>query len=178
MRFGKLRIAWSVFWGVACVLLICSWVRSYRWVDGVKCYRPMHATYFLVSASKELRLEIIPDSNPPNFSYFPSTYKGVHRLSVPPMRDANADGYCRVFNAPASGDPDRLATSIMGFRLVSPPAKQLPVIPHWFAVSLFGVLAVAPWRRSSDWRFSLRTLLIATTLVAVVLGLVVWAASR
>src|SRR4051795_652243 len=31
MRFRKLRIAWSVFWGVACVLLIVLWVRSYSW---------------------------------------------------------------------------------------------------------------------------------------------------
>src|SRR6476619_2972176 len=29
MRFRKLRIAWSVFWGLACVLLIVLWVRSY-----------------------------------------------------------------------------------------------------------------------------------------------------
>ena len=35
---------------------------------------------------------------------------------------------------------------------------------------LSATLAVAPWLR---WRFTLRTLLIATTLVAVVLGLIV-----
>src|SRR3954452_16583681 len=29
LRRTKLRIAWSVFWGVACVLLIVLWVRSY-----------------------------------------------------------------------------------------------------------------------------------------------------
>jgi hypothetical protein len=34
MRFRKLRIAWSVGWGVACVQLIVLWVRSYWWVDG------------------------------------------------------------------------------------------------------------------------------------------------
>src|SRR3954471_9786861 len=28
MRYRKLRIAWSVFWGVTCVLLIGLWVRS------------------------------------------------------------------------------------------------------------------------------------------------------
>src|SRR4051812_10657627 len=28
MRFRKLRTAWSVFWGLACVLLIVLWVRS------------------------------------------------------------------------------------------------------------------------------------------------------
>ncbi len=33
MRNQKLRIAWSVVWGLACVLLIVLWVRSYRWMD-------------------------------------------------------------------------------------------------------------------------------------------------
>jgi hypothetical protein len=36
---------------------------------------------------------------------------------------------------------------------------------------LFVAAAIAPWLR---WRFKLRALLIATTLVAVVLGLFVW----
>ena len=44
-------------------------------------------------------------------------------------------------------------------------------IPHWFAVALAATFAATPWLR---WRFSLRTLLIAITLVALVLGLVVW----
>src|SRR4051794_6882666 len=33
MKFRKLRIAWSVFWGLACVLLIVLWVRSYQATD-------------------------------------------------------------------------------------------------------------------------------------------------
>src|SRR5262245_14496481 len=33
MRFRKLRIAWSVGWGLACVLLIALWVRSCWWCD-------------------------------------------------------------------------------------------------------------------------------------------------
>jgi hypothetical protein len=33
MRFRELRIAWSVFWGVATVLLIVLWVRSYWRAD-------------------------------------------------------------------------------------------------------------------------------------------------
>jgi hypothetical protein len=32
MRFRKLRIAWSVFWGLNGVLLIVLWVRSYWWI--------------------------------------------------------------------------------------------------------------------------------------------------
>src|SRR3954447_118615 len=33
MTFRKLRIAWSVFWGLACVLLVVLWVRSYWYHD-------------------------------------------------------------------------------------------------------------------------------------------------
>src|SRR3954466_4741046 len=39
MRFRKLRIAWSVFWGLACVLPIVLWVRSDWWADAI-WYRP------------------------------------------------------------------------------------------------------------------------------------------
>jgi hypothetical protein len=46
-------------------------------------------------------------------------------------------------------------------------------LPHWFPVLVAPTLAVVPWLR---WRYSLRTLLIATTVVAVVLGLAVYAA--
>jgi hypothetical protein len=34
MRFRKLRIAWSVGWGMVCLLLIVLWVRSYMGIDG------------------------------------------------------------------------------------------------------------------------------------------------
>jgi hypothetical protein len=46
------------------------------------------------------------------------------------------------------------------------------VVTRLLLAPLFAVLAGAPWIHSSK-RFSLRTLLIATTLIAVVLGLVV-----
>jgi hypothetical protein len=44
-------------------------------------------------------------------------------------------------------------------------------IPHWPVIAIAVVLAVAPWLL---YRFSLRTLLISMTLIAVALGLVVW----
>jgi hypothetical protein len=44
--------------------------------------------------------------------------------------------------------------------------------PHWFAILIACAASIAPWLA---WRFSLRTMLIAMTLVAVALGLVVWA---
>jgi hypothetical protein len=45
--------------------------------------------------------------------------------------------------------------------------------PHLIFVALFAGFAIAPWVRQV--RFSLRTLLIGTTLVAIALGLIVWA---
>jgi hypothetical protein len=47
--------------------------------------------------------------------------------------------------------------------------------PYWFFVLFSGTAAVVPWIHEVRWHFSLRTLLIATTLVAVVLGLAVYA---
>ena len=44
------------------------------------------------------------------------------------------------------------------------------VVPHWFLVISTAALAVLPWIK---WRFSLRTLLIGMTLVAVGLGIIV-----
>jgi hypothetical protein len=35
MRFHKLRIAWSVLWVIATVLLSLLWIRSYWWWDAV-----------------------------------------------------------------------------------------------------------------------------------------------
>jgi hypothetical protein len=48
-------------------------------------------------------------------------------------------------------------------------------VPNWLLVVPLAIAVAIPWLR---WRFSLRTLLIATTLVAVVLGLIVYAARQ
>jgi hypothetical protein len=48
--------------------------------------------------------------------------------------------------------------------------------PHRLPIAVFATLAAAPWIRQLNWRFSLRTLLIATTLVGAILGAIVYAA--
>ena len=42
-------------------------------------------------------------------------------------------------------------------------------VPHWAVIAFIAAAGAVPWLH---WRFSLRTLLIATTLVAVVLGVI------
>jgi|tagenome__1003787_1003787.scaffolds.fasta_scaffold19222441_1 hypothetical protein len=143
MRLRKLRIAWSVFWGLACVLLIVLWVRSYE--------------YYLITyngpgfGSAVLGL----DSKPGSLTIGVDDGGDMHPWSV------------RSIDLTAFGREPLPALSAWGVDL------NAVRMPYWFATSLSILLATLSWLR---WRFSLRTLLIATTLVAVVLGVVVWSA--
>ena len=61
---------------------------------------------------------------------------------------------------------------IIGFGGFTTARSTSVKVPHWFPVLLFATLATLPLIRLR-WKYSLRTLLIATTLVAVVFGLAV-----
>jgi hypothetical protein len=88
---------------------------------------------------------------------------------------------CRLIDVPTNGpvqffsqnlDEAREAGTLFVapkycFQLHSQPVGLEFVLPHWLLVLVSGSLAVAPL---VYWRFSLRTLLIGTTIVAVVLG--------
>jgi hypothetical protein len=62
----------------------------------------------------------------------------------------------------------------LGFNLDNDADSTAIYLPDWFAILTVSALSAVPWIRWSK-RFSLRTLLIATTLVAVVLGAIVYA---
>jgi hypothetical protein len=52
------------------------------------------------------------------------------------------------------------------------PTDVCVAFPHWLLLLPLVILTVAPWL---NWHFRVRTLLIVTTLVAALLGLVAWA---
>jgi hypothetical protein len=80
----------------------------------------------------------------------------------------------RSFLSVGAGDSaDWRKSGILGFAYCHDGAVTALIAPHWLPALLFSAFAVIPWI-SSSWRFSLRALLIATTLVAVVLGLAVF----
>lgn len=143
MRFRKLRIAWSVGWGMACVLLIVLWVRSYRGSD--VAYRQTTTTRTVFSSA----LGVI----------------GVSRSNFEAVLPAW--GWNRIELMPA------FPVSKWEFRSDNNGTRLR--FPHRLPIAVSMVLAVAPWIRQLRWHFTLRTLLIATTLVAVVMGLIVWA---
>jgi hypothetical protein len=150
MKFRKLRIAWSVFWGLACVLLIALWVRSYWRADTVSAYFGDGTDLWCRSVVGELR--------------FGRPFASDH-----PVRFDTAKTQDVIHG-------ERHDPTVFGFRwaIVMRQKRWWPTIPYWFPVLLSASVATAPWIGLFKRQFSLRTLLIATTLVAVVLGLAVW----
>ena len=132
MRFRKLRIAWSVACGIACVLLVVLWVRSRGTIDTVAAgYWP----------GRRVLVE----------SHLGKVYVGFYSGPVTLYRLSNQIRPSNYFPS--------LKTATF-------------VVPLWIFIVATALAGTAPWLRK---RYSLRTLLIATTLIAVVLGLVVWA---
>jgi hypothetical protein len=139
MKHRKLRIAWSVAWGIVAVLLIALWVRSYQWVD-VMAVRSGRA---VVSTQGKILTGVV------NASEWPRLIESSKQnISLPPLR-----------------------YTLLGFGYEQAPVLPAICIPDSGIVCLVAALSVTPWLHL---RFSLRTLLIATTLVAVALGLIVW----
>ena len=127
-----LRIAWSVWWGILCVLLVVLWVRSYWQRDMV-----WHGNS--------------------STGYHQATSEGgivwlVHRKET-----------AHTFQSGRATLPAQLPMQ-WGFRSRGSGLS----IPHWCIILLTGTLATIagmPWRFNSR-QFSLRTMLIATTLIA------------
>jgi hypothetical protein len=166
MRFRKLRIAWSVACGIAAVLLCMLWVRSYWQEDFVFLkILAIHSRAQLSMSEGRIHLLAHGDSVEPSglsWQRNPIAMSAKHdvnwRLSAGASLDPNAD---RLFNISRLDLPNGILTGFAG------------QAPHWSIALLFAAFSIAPWL-SRSLRFSLRTLLIATTLVALSLGLIVW----
>jgi hypothetical protein len=148
MRFSKLRIAWSVAWGVVAVLLVAFWIRSYGDSTSKEILVTPTCRFYLHSVQGTLALE--------------RWYRGFRGREFMPIY--------------RKSDLLRLTTNACIYvQRSSTGTIESVSISYWLLILADIIIATAPWLR---WRFSLRTLLIATTLVAAVLGLAVWAARK
>src|SRR5687768_13451676 len=160
MKYGKLRIAFSVTCGIACVLLVVLWLSSYFYVTGI--WRVSLGGRATVSMSESgclvlMRYPTVRGTPPTNWQFWGHTHAEAE--SAPPT--------LQPFNFQTKRFVQRSELPFTWF----PNANTLYAsLPHWSSAICCAGLALAPWMRS---RFSLRTLLIATTLVAVALGLIV-----
>ena len=145
MKYRKLRIACSVGCGILCLLLIVLWVRSY---------------WRLEILEKRTGLQAVQISS----------VKG--RIAIAHLDPRTTIGRSYL-NVVAGDSADWRKGGVLGFAYYDDGLVTALIAPHWLPALLSAALAVIPWI-SRSWRFSLRTLLIAMTLIAVVLGLIVW----
>lgn len=143
MKCRKLRIAWSVVWGVAAVLLLVLWVRSYRWCDSLES--PFGVQFVNLYGT----FQVAPLEN----------FLVVNEWHVASNHFAELPGSELV----------TVSETLLAFQI-----RPHLVLPAWFVSAAVAAFASVPWLPLKP--FSLRTLFIATTLVAALLGLVVWAA--
>jgi hypothetical protein len=152
MRYRKLRIAWSVVWGVACVLLIVLWVRSYHIEEAID--GPIWNNYSGGIWSTLGTMQFVVRN-----------YGSVWtKVSIPPRQDDDPSG-SQVFQS-------HLGVSIRRLSSNGGDCCTIVKLRYWLLVVLSNCVAICVWLPFK--RFSLRTLVIATTLVAVTLGLIVW----
>ena len=157
-----LKITWTAFCGLVFVLLIALWVRSYWYPEDIIVWRT-------TSAQERITPPEWYFGNMPGwigFDYYPDTSPFATREWE--YESYPAEEIRRILPSPG----------FLGFYVGLSPGPRDFYAPHWFLVLLSAAFAAVPWIRQLKWHFSLRTLLIATTLVAVVLGLIVWAASN
>jgi hypothetical protein len=141
-----LRIAVTALSLTACLLLVALWVRSYRWQDSVNARVPG-------------KLDIIAWHLRGQIFFWVHDLRGLQvQFSTGPFYIAHESA--AEFPVWETRFYYRESPNGTGFGC-----------PYWFAVLTVAVAAVAPCIEYYR-RFSLRTLLIATTLVAVGLGIV------
>src|SRR6478735_1959010 len=143
MKYRKLRIAWSVVWGVVAISLVVLWVRSYSRAYHVLAHDSSQESAFGVESGG-----------------WEVAYNGVPKLSE------------LHFNLSAEDTTvDELRTHFGFYFGQHPlgPGAWLFVVPIWATVLLAAALAPFSWNDRFRLAFNLRTLLIATTLIAVVL---------
>jgi hypothetical protein len=159
-----LRISASAVCLVVCGLMIALWVRSYWAWDGVRMTLiGVPGDFQCYSCRGRVELDFFKTTRRARYT----SWSGIH--GKPPdelyweLKDfGSVLGFkFRDFSNPVNG---RIAKGA--------------IVPHWSLILLSATLAAVPWLPWWSTRFSLRTMLIVTTLVAVVLGLGVWLTRR
>jgi hypothetical protein len=137
-----------VVWGLAAVLLLVLWARSYWYVDDL---------VLTLTKTRKLELQSVPA-------------RCIGFIAYAPSRPISS--FARYMSTtPEGAEHAHLKHGVLGGEW----AMSTAWVAHWILAAVFLLLSVAPWIRQLRLRYSLRTLLIATTLVALALGLAVWA---
>jgi hypothetical protein len=151
MKYRKLRIAWSVAWGIVAALLWVLWVRSYWWWD----------EYY------------IPDP----FRAKTNTVYGVLTADIGLASNTNNEWNWQPTSTDVLFSRRTLSRNLSHFYRFE-FSKHWVCVPLWTLFAIPAAIGAGSWLPYSRWRFSVRTLLIVTSLVAVILGILFCATRR
>jgi hypothetical protein len=154
MKYRKLRIAWSVAWGIIAVLLCVLWVWSYS------------QAFRLETGDMALRADL--------------DYSLARIFICPPIEELDYEQYLTLEVRPPWYD------DFEGYPFPKPSLLHFDFdttgglyvrTPIWLLAALAGSFALCPWVMHCH-RFSLRTLLIVTTIVAILMGVIAWSIAQ
>jgi hypothetical protein len=143
---------------ILCAALMGMWVRSYRWKDEFRGRASERQA--LIAVSIEGRLLSGKFQLPKLTKDWPWL---IHSI---PVDDQMRSDWDMAHGSP--GSPARL-----GLEVYSAMDNFSVTLPYWFLVLTTGSLAMA-FRLRWPLRFTLRSLFVATTFLAVVLGMIAW----
>ena len=151
LRFRRLRIALSAFCGLTAVLLLVLFVWSYWWLGAIviPLSRNRVVALYAIKGTVGAGTSIAQRRRPLTFDALSAD------RAIEVWRDVNVTPPSPWFGG---------IIKIKETDLIS------VYLPTWIVIGVVVAMSVAPWTR---WQFTLRTLLIATTLIAVLFGLMV-----
>lgn len=152
MKHPKLRIAWSVAWGIVATLLIALWIRSY-WIGDFCQWSSQTRNHDVQSNAGSLFIE--------RYMFF-SGFGPFCSGEFPARRWEDFTSWPRP---------------VAGIGLNITDRGWCVIVSLAWPLVFAALLAAGPWISLVP-RFSLRTLLIAITLVAVGLGLIVYVGGK
>jgi hypothetical protein len=142
-----IKISWTALCGIACVLLIALCVRSYWWIDSLQFQAGPRRCCFQSYVGRV------------------TAFGGKDQTS--PSFHLKSD----LIVGQVARDVSLIAWERFGLLQRQPGASGV-VLPFSALVLAAAVVAAASWFFPR--RYTLRTMLIATTLIAVGLGIIVW----
>jgi hypothetical protein len=147
-----LRITWTVFCGVACLLLIALWVRSFWWTDSLDGPVLWPNGCSVTSTNGRLMIN-----------------DGDREESV-----TEWDFLSFKFDDPVRGVDPQFLGPVFAFHPSEADETYL-CVPHWFLALIAGSIAFIFARGRS---YSLRTMMLVVTLIAIGLGLIAYYATH
>jgi hypothetical protein len=167
MKYHNLRIAFSAICGISCLLLIALWVRSYGRMEMVACQHGRGGYSSLISSRGRLI----------GVKGYIASNAGQERNLIFDSQPTGDNGTRPRLFIDSGSEPPLSGFSGFQWRFdfaANAERQLILVIPCWFVVSFIAVCG-ALTGSSRPYRFSLRTMLIGMTLVARLLGAVVYA---